>query len=72
MTRHMLAQSSQRTPPPPRASAASPRSTPCRSTPTMSVPGSRWKKLRLYEVLPFTGHPGDFGPERRLNMPDSL
>eukprot|EP00969_Alexandrium_andersonii_P317977 14046050-Alexandrium_andersonii.AAC.1 len=32
----------------------------------------RWKKLRLFEVLPFTGHPGDFGPERRLNMTDSL
>eukprot|EP00969_Alexandrium_andersonii_P362831 15460583-Alexandrium_andersonii.AAC.1 len=35
----------------------------------------RWKKLRLYEVLPFIGHPGNIGLERHLkslNMPDSL
>eukprot|EP00969_Alexandrium_andersonii_P212029 9363891-Alexandrium_andersonii.AAC.1 len=31
-----------------------------------------WKKLRLYEVQPFLGHAGDIGPERHLNMPDSL
>eukprot|EP00969_Alexandrium_andersonii_P099056 4369672-Alexandrium_andersonii.AAC.1 len=38
----------------------------------MTVPGSRWKKLRLYEVRPFTGFPGEFGPERHLNMQEQL
>eukprot|EP00969_Alexandrium_andersonii_P092901 4100303-Alexandrium_andersonii.AAC.1 len=32
----------------------------------------RWKKLRLYEVDPFSGYSNDVGPERRLNVLDAL
>eukprot|EP00969_Alexandrium_andersonii_P257183 11370849-Alexandrium_andersonii.AAC.1 len=38
----------------------------------MSDSQGRWKKLRLFEVLPFTGYYGDIGPERHLNTADSL
>eukprot|EP00975_Prorocentrum_lima_P060614 12716214-Prorocentrum_lima.AAC.1 len=38
--------------------------------PTIVVPGSKWRKLRLYEVRPYIGHSGDIGPEKHLNMPE--
>eukprot|EP00969_Alexandrium_andersonii_P297754 13159966-Alexandrium_andersonii.AAC.1 len=40
--------------------------------PTIGIPGSKWRKLRLYEVQPYIGHSGDVGPEKHLNMPGQV